>query len=150
MPARVAIAMLSVAVSLARVRRDNLQEVECRHTVSRDFVPEPVIATGPEQPHVTPLYLFGRHGHAIVHVVKKVLLCLRETRWGTAGALRLVRGGGGRGLRAGYPKYQGRRRDNSHESSGTSAQMDCLHDRFLASEIRRQRICGRQPTLAGQ
>jgi hypothetical protein len=22
--------------------------------------------------------------------------------------------------------------------------MDCLHDRFLASEIRRQRVCGRQ------
>src|SRR5260370_1730798 len=107
MPARVAIAMLSVAVSLARVRRDNLQEVECRHAVSRDFVPEPVIATGPEQPHVTPLYLFGRHSHAIVHVMKIVLLCLRETRWGANGALRLIRGAVALGFRARSPNYHG-------------------------------------------
>src|SRR5260370_13914751 len=78
-PTRVAIAMFAIAIGLTGMRRDDFQKVKCCEAVSRDSVPKPVIAAGPEQPHVASLHLFSGHGRTIVHVVEVILLGLRKT-----------------------------------------------------------------------
>ena len=52
MPARVAIALLAVAVILARMRGHDLEEIESRQGVLRHLVPEAIVAAGPDEPHV--------------------------------------------------------------------------------------------------
>src|SRR5262249_12267005 len=99
-PARVAIATLAIAIGLARMRRDDLEEIERAEAVCRDLVPEPVVAAGPDQPHVAPLNFVRRQAYAVVHVVEIVLRGLRKTRRLAAGALRFVGNGCRRGVDA--------------------------------------------------
>ena len=135
-PARVAIALFAVAIVLARMRGDDFQQIERREAVLGDLVPEPVIAAGPDQPHVASLDLFGGHGRPIVHVAKIILLGLRETRhsrvWPAAPRPADRRSGLGRG-----PRRRGGYRQDAHEESNSTRKNVFSHDRFLA-QIRRQ------------
>src|ERR1700733_10057662 len=95
-PARVTVTTLAVAISLAWVRGDDLEQVEGGEAVLRDLVPEAIIASGPDDPHVPPLDLLGVQGGAIVHVVEIVFRSLGKTRRRAANELRLVWLGGRR------------------------------------------------------
>src|SRR5258708_3314002 len=122
--------MFAIAIGLARMRRDDFQQVKCCEAVSRDLVPKPVIAAGPDQPHIASLYLFGGHGQPIVHVVEIILFGLRKTRFITIDQLCLVHRRGGLGLRA-ECKDNDACRQGAQEQSATGKN-DSSHDRFLA------------------
>jgi hypothetical protein len=132
-PAGVAVALFAVAIGLARMRRDDFQQIKCCEAVLRNPVPEAVVAAGPDQPHVAPLYLFGGHRRAIVHVAKIVLLGLRKTRHIAVGALRLVHRSGLRlgGEREGHGRY----RQGAHEECNSTRKNVFSHDRFLAQSV---------------
>ena len=89
-PARIAVAALTVAIGLARMRSDDLEEIEGRETVLGDLVPEAVVAAGPDQPHVPALNLVRTELRAVVHVVEEVFARLRQARLVAPRALRLV------------------------------------------------------------
>ncbi len=101
-PARVAVASLAVAIGLARMRGDDLEEIEGGEAVPGHLVPEAVVAAGPHEPHVAALDLVRRERDAVVHGVEEVLAGLRQRRLGPTGALGLIdrrgrrKGGNGR------------------------------------------------------
>ncbi|TPW00363.1 MAG: hypothetical protein USCAAHI_00193 [Beijerinckiaceae bacterium] len=90
MPAGVAIAF-SIAICLARMRGHDLQEIESAETRSRELIPEAVIASSPEKPHVAAFDFLWCQGNPIVHVVEIVFVRLREGRGFPPNLLRLIR-----------------------------------------------------------
>src|SRR5580704_12252192 len=85
MPARIAVAMLTVAVSLARMRGDDLEDIEGCEAVLADAVPEAVVAAGPDDPHIAALDLIRSELRAVVHVMEEVFGGLREARLAAPG-----------------------------------------------------------------
>ena len=89
-----------------RMRGDRLEEIERAEALAGEHVPEPIVAAGPDEPHVAPFDLLLRERQAAIHVVEVVFVRGREARRGPFGAhrlvehgawLRLVRVAGGRG-----------------------------------------------------
>src|SRR5690242_8155807 len=62
------------AVWQSRRRGNGLQQVESTERVLDHHVPEPVVAAGPDQPHVAALHLVGAELHAVVHVLEVVFV----------------------------------------------------------------------------
>ena len=122
LPAEVTVTTLAVAISLARVRGDDLEKVEGGEAILSDLVPEAVIASGPHDPHVAPLDLLGVQGGTVVHVVEIVFRSLREARRRAAGELRLVWLGGRR--------RRCSRRDRGAERATQKARKQKPHDRL--------------------
>ena len=81
---------VAATVLQARVRGDRLEQVERTEGVVGQAIPEPIVAAGPDQPHVAALDLVRREGEAIVDPVKIVLVGRREGLDGAAGDLGLV------------------------------------------------------------
>ena len=65
-----------VAVALqAGIRRQRLQEIQRAVALTRDGVPETIVAARPHDPRIAPLDLVRRQRHRAVHVVEVVLAC---------------------------------------------------------------------------
>ena len=88
-PARIA------GVRERRMRRERLEKVERSQAPDREHVPEPVVAAGPDNPHVAPLDLLPRQRQAAVHVAKVVFVRSREAGCGPPREHRLVAHGAG-------------------------------------------------------
>ena len=72
------------------MRGDDLEEIEGREAVLGHAIPEPVVAAGPDEPHVSALNLVRRQLRAVVHLVKEVFARLGKARFGAARALGFV------------------------------------------------------------
>ena len=99
------------------MRGDDFQQIECREAVFPNPVPEPIVAAGPDQPHVASLDLRGKHGRRIVHVAKIIFLGLRKTCHVAIGLLRFVRRTGGLGLGVAPRSRGGYRQDADVENA---------------------------------
>src|ERR1051325_6297353 len=78
-----------------RMRGDRFEEIRRAEASFGHGVPEPVITTGPDDPHIAAFDLIGGKFHAAVHVVKKILVGGGKTRCASPGAERLVRNAAG-------------------------------------------------------
>ena len=78
------------AVLERRVRGDRLQKIERAERRDGHVIPEPVVAAGPDQPHVPALDLVGGQIDAVVHRLEVVFVGRRHAVRSTAGKLGLV------------------------------------------------------------
>ena len=118
---------VAAAVLQLGMRGDRLEEVEGAEGVVGQPVPEPVVAAGPDQPHVAALDLVGGQRDAVVHRLEVVLVRpAGTTPRRRPGLLRLVR--------------HARRRDRGHAQGRAQPSDRCEEEaqdpRLLACHAR--------------